>query len=326
MQSGGKVCKAGGTCVECLTGADCASLVCAMNRCSTAQCTDGVKNGAETGVDCGGGTCPGCPAGGPCSVAGDCQSQSCAGGVCQPTCTDGVKDGAETDVDCGGGACPTCPTSKICDVGGDCASGSCTMGRCADVLVLSQVQTRGAVGGNDEFVEIYNPMSIAATFDSNWIVKSRGATSGLATCASSSLSERFAGTGQIIPAHGHILFTNATVPGYSGAVPGDATYTVGISDAASVVLLHGNTVIDALCFYYDATTEQTLEQCSGPYICEGNPVMNPHDNSSATNTNASLERRPGGASGNTVDTGDSESDFLVKNPADPHDLVSAPTP
>lgn len=48
-----------------------------------ATCTDGVQNGNETGVDCGGDCAP-CP-----------------------TCTDGIQNGNETGVDCGGD-CPPC--------------------------------------------------------------------------------------------------------------------------------------------------------------------------------------------------------------------------
>lgn len=46
-------------------------------------CTDGIKNGDETGIDCGGS----CPV------------------VCPPTCYDGIKNGDETGIDCGG-SCP----------------------------------------------------------------------------------------------------------------------------------------------------------------------------------------------------------------------------
>lgn len=52
-------------------------------------CTDGIQNGNETGVDCGGPDCPACPP--------------------APTCTDGVQNGSETGVDCGGPDCPACP-------------------------------------------------------------------------------------------------------------------------------------------------------------------------------------------------------------------------
>jgi hypothetical protein len=50
---------------------------------STPTCSDGVKNGSETGVDCGGGTCPSCSNGQICSSASDCQSGFCNSGVCR---------------------------------------------------------------------------------------------------------------------------------------------------------------------------------------------------------------------------------------------------
>ncbi len=55
-----RVCDGMGACVECLRGSDCASGICTANVCATATCSDGVRNGAETGVDCGG-MCPACP-------------------------------------------------------------------------------------------------------------------------------------------------------------------------------------------------------------------------------------------------------------------------
>ena len=48
-------------------------------------CTDGIKNGNETAIDCGGTSCPVCP-----------------------TCSDGIKNGNETAIDCGGPECKTC--------------------------------------------------------------------------------------------------------------------------------------------------------------------------------------------------------------------------
>lgn len=50
-------------------------------------CTDGIQNGNETGVDCGGPDCAACP----------------------PSCTDGIQNGDETGVDCGGPDCDPCP-------------------------------------------------------------------------------------------------------------------------------------------------------------------------------------------------------------------------
>jgi hypothetical protein len=51
-------------------------------------CSDGIQNGDETGVDCGGSSCQ------PCGVT--------------PTCSDGIQNGDEEGVDCGGSSCPPC--------------------------------------------------------------------------------------------------------------------------------------------------------------------------------------------------------------------------
>lgn len=51
-------------------------------------CTDGLKNGTETGIDCGGNKCEPCI-----------------------SCYDGKKNGHETDIDCGGPDCVPCATT-----------------------------------------------------------------------------------------------------------------------------------------------------------------------------------------------------------------------
>ncbi len=68
------------------TGVDCGGSCAACT--TTPTCTDGIQNGDETGVDCGG---------------------SCAPCTTTPTCTDGMQNGNETGVDCGGN-CPPCNT------------------------------------------------------------------------------------------------------------------------------------------------------------------------------------------------------------------------
>ncbi|MFO0588746.1 MAG: lamin tail domain-containing protein [Polyangiaceae bacterium] len=61
-QNGGTTCNGTGSCVS-------------------AACNDGVKNGSETDVDCGG-SCAPCALTKACSVNGDCASAACAGNVC----------------------------------------------------------------------------------------------------------------------------------------------------------------------------------------------------------------------------------------------------
>ncbi|WP_437671793.1 hypothetical protein [Sorangium sp. So ce131] len=105
----------GGLCRPCIVGeacrssADCKSNVCDAARCAPATCGDGVKNGEETGIDCGATPCPSCAAGQGCRTDASCESGVCWAGVCQESsCTDGVKNAGEDGVDCGGGCAP-CP-------------------------------------------------------------------------------------------------------------------------------------------------------------------------------------------------------------------------
>jgi hypothetical protein len=226
-------------------------------------------------------------------------------------------------VDCGG-ACPPCATDLACSGDGDCQSGKCADSTCVDNLLISQVQTRGSDAGNDEFVELYNAGAVDATFGPGWALKSRNAIGGIATCATNALGVRATGAGERIPAHGHLLLSN---PAYDGAVTADGSLAGALPDAASLVLVRGSVVVDALCFYFDSATEQVLTGCTAaPYICAGAPVQNPHNNSATSNQDSSLERKPGGASGNGQNTGDNRADFVVDASSDPRDLASAPAP
>ncbi len=121
----------------CSVAGDCSSGICTSGICqapATASCTDAVKNGTETDVDCGGSCTADCANGKTCSVAGDCSSGICTSGICQApataSCTDGVKNGTETDVDCGGSCTANCANGKLCAGAGDCISGICTSGVC----------------------------------------------------------------------------------------------------------------------------------------------------------------------------------------------------
>jgi hypothetical protein len=119
-----------GTGGHCAGNAQCASGVCQNGICTAqASCSDGVQNGGETGVDCGG-SCPPCGNGQGCQAGAGCQSGVCVAGVCQAaSCADGVQNGGETAVDCGG-SCPPCGVGLFCAVGAGCQSGVCTAGLC----------------------------------------------------------------------------------------------------------------------------------------------------------------------------------------------------
>jgi len=90
-------------------------------------CTDGIQDGTETDVDCGG-SCAACGSYHACHTSSDCVSQICTSGTCVPPvpqCSDGLEDGNETAVDCGGGTCPPCQEGEGCNTDSDCASVFC---------------------------------------------------------------------------------------------------------------------------------------------------------------------------------------------------------
>lgn len=266
-QGGGAHCNALGDCVECTTGADCASQVC------------------------------------------NAQFQCAA-----PTCMDMVHNGGETDVDCGGGMCPPCDVGQMCLVATDCTTAKCgpPAGVCQYRLVISEVRSRGPAGATDELVEIYNPTDAPVVLDAQWKIESRGSTA-------SNYATKWTGSGATIAPHGHYLVTGA---GYTQMPAGDASLSSGIADASSVRLIHMGEVIDALCFYYNASTLNDYMVGMG-FSCEGTPIMSP---TGTSNVDMSMERLPGGVLGNGTDTDDNPSDFQPLNPSNPQSTASAPTP
>jgi hypothetical protein len=144
------VCDGKGNCVECLVRsganeyADCAGNypndpICdgATDKC--VSCNDGVKDGKETGVDCGGPDCGACPAQ-PCDAKGcgdktfcDTAENICCNTVCNQTCQAcTMKNGTAPD-----GTCSDVPVGKDpfnqCSMSGTATAGGCgaVMGKCA---------------------------------------------------------------------------------------------------------------------------------------------------------------------------------------------------
>lgn len=320
-QGGGKHCNAASECVECTQASHCVSNVCAQDEtCSPASCADGAQNGQETDLNCGGPDCPKCALGDTCLVGADCLSGACAG-TCQPSCTDGALNNGESDVDCGGPNCAACVIGQDCDEGTDCETGYCSPGGacacnpgCACDLVISEVRTRGLAGGNDEFVELFNPLYVPVTLDGQWMLEARGSGAG-------SYSPRWTGTSEVIPARGYYLITRNTADGYTQQPAGDAALSSGISDASSLVLKHAGTVIDAVCFYYNGSTQTALLQPG--FVCEGNAFGK---STSMNNVDVGVERKLGGSGGACVDTGDNASDLQESSPASPQSSLSSPVP
>lgn len=121
----------------CTADADCDAVKCdpATKKCASPTNDDGLKNGDETGVDCGGPTAPKkCAPGEGCATNGDCDNVLCntTTKVCSPPANDdGLKNGNESDIDCGSSGtgtntnAPRCDAGKACNAGADCRSDGC---------------------------------------------------------------------------------------------------------------------------------------------------------------------------------------------------------
>ena len=112
------------------------------------QCADGIKNGAESDVDCGGGSCPRCQGGQICTSRTDCHTALCTGGTCQ-SCAAASDCGLDSDGDMcfcrdnaakpgermctrktcklfSGGTCANCAAGEQCAPAGPGAIECCT--------------------------------------------------------------------------------------------------------------------------------------------------------------------------------------------------------
>ncbi len=122
----GQTCKVRTDCDLTVTNIDCINGICAVP-----QCNDGVMDGSETDVDCGG-TCAKCANSLKCVSATDCTSSVCKADstgtprCAAPTCSDGVQNQGESGIDCGGtSTCARCATGFGCTLPTDCISGVC---------------------------------------------------------------------------------------------------------------------------------------------------------------------------------------------------------
>jgi hypothetical protein len=184
-------------------------------------------------------------------------------------------------------------------------------------VVISEVRSRGAAGGADEFVELWNPTGAPIALDATWTLEGRSATAA-------AYNARWKGAaGMTIPAHGHFLLGGSA---YAQSPAPDDDLLTGITDATSLRLMENATIVDALCYAFSSATTTAL---NGTYTCEGTPASNlPHNDGSSAGSNidASLERKMGSSSGRCVDTGDNASDFAPRAPSGPESSQSPPTP
>ena len=163
-------------------------------------------------------------------------------------------------------------------------------------VVINEFRTRGPSGGNDEFVELFNPTASPVNI-SGW--KIRGSN------ASGTVGDRATvPTATVLGAGCYFLATNSAASGYSGAVAGNVTYATGITDDGGVALTRGdNSIVDQ------------VGMSAGSAFGEGTRLAS----FGATNSDRAYARTPPG-----IDSGDNAADFVMTSPSGPQNLASVP--
>lgn len=94
-------------------------------------------------------------------------------------------------------------------------------------VVISEVQTRGSNGANDEFVELFNPTDSAIDL-TGWSLKRLATTEG---ASETNFASPLSGT---IPANGYFLVAKSS--GYDAGVTADVVYGSSLSDNTTILL------------------------------------------------------------------------------------------
>lgn len=135
VDCGGNLCAPCSIGDECNTPSDCTSNNCDSNNNACVlednDCSNGVKDGDETDIDCGGSMCNPCIDHQTCLSSSDCESAICSGNprLCQAhSCHDHIQNGDETAIDCGG-SCSPCEDGLSCEEDDDCLSTHCGSNR-----------------------------------------------------------------------------------------------------------------------------------------------------------------------------------------------------
>lgn len=182
-----------------------------------------------------------------------------------------------------------------------------------DHVVISEFRVRGSAGGNDEFIELFNPTSGEVDI-SGWIIQRSNDGGTISTHYTFPL-------GVTLQSGQFYLLTNSSSGGYDDGITGDANYGSGITDSGGLALFlaDGVTVVDQVGFgTLSAFGEGTKLTSLG--------------STSASNIDRSYQRLPGNMFGACVDTNDNFLNFvlsLTSNPRNSSTILSnvcQPTP
>ncbi len=163
-------------------------------------------------------------------------------------------------------------------------------------LVISEVRFRGPLGGNDEFVELYNPTGAAVNIGGWQVRRSSGCGTSLASVATLP-------AGVILEPGQHYLLAH-TASGVAGIA--DQTYSSGIADDGGVALAtDAGVVVDQVGL------------CASTTYREGQnlPAL-------TQNADQGYERLPGRET-SCYDTDNNAADFRLLSPTQPQNRTAA---
>ena len=166
-------------------------------------------------------------------------------------------------------------------------------------VVISEFRTTGPNGGNDEFIELFNPTSGPVPIGGWTLRKSTGCGAGTSLVATINSGVT------LNPGH-HYLIGGAS---YSGTVTANQSFPAsqGIADNGGIALLNGSTFMDR------------AGMCSSTTYFETSPLI-----PLSTQTDRSYDRKAN-SSGLCIDSNNNLADFFARTPSDPQNMSSALT-
>ncbi len=174
--------------------------------------------------------------------------------------------------------------------------------------VLSQLQTAGAGGASDEFIELYNPLN--APYDlSGHALKYHSAANNPGSAGINFPA------GTQIPAHGYLLVAPAT---YTGSVAPDVGgMTAGLAAAAGhVYLVQGTATLTSACPPVGDVIIDRIGYGAGAVCAEGNAPA------AAPGGGQSVKRLPNNAGGSGQDTDNNAADFTAASASAPRNRAT----
>lgn len=166
-------------------------------------------------------------------------------------------------------------------------------------IVISEFRLRGPSGGNDEFIELFNPTGAAVDIGGWKIARSNN--------AGTTATQIIVSANTVLQPGQHFLAVNTNASGpYSGAASGDQTYGTGIADDGGLALIDASGVI----------VDQVGLSIGSAYK-EGTTLT-----PLTTNVDRGYTRALGGCS----DSDDNAADFTLSAPSEPQNVASAFTP